>query len=190
MPLITHVLMGWVASTVPDFEPRDRALVTAAAFAPDLDGIGIIAELATKNSADPLWWWTEYHHVLGHNLVAGIVLCGVAFSLAKRKMVTALMVFGIFHLHLLGDLMGSRAPDGYDWPIPYRLPFNDAFHISWSGQWALNAWPNMAFTIFLLVITFYLAWLHGFSVLERVSKRLERILVATLRQRFGEPVPN
>ena len=47
-----------------------------------------------------------------------------------------------FHLHLLGDIIGAKGPEGYQWPIPYFQPFSNSLQITWEGQWAINAWPN------------------------------------------------
>ena len=57
--------------------------------------------------------------------------------------------------------------------------------IMWSGQWALNAWPNFAITTGLLALTFVLAWKKGFSPLEMVSVRADGKFVEALRARFG-----
>jgi hypothetical protein len=96
---------------------------------------------------------------------------------------TAALAFLSFHLHLLGDLVGARGPDGYQWPIPYLLPFSRAWEWTWEGQWALNAWPNFALTIALLLATFFLAWKRGFSPLEILSARTDQGFVRTLRAR-------
>ena len=187
MHFITHALTGWMAANCVDLERRDRAIVTIASVAPDLDGTGIFAELATRSSDTPLLWWSEYHHVLGHNLLFGITVTVAAAAAAKRRITTAVLAFFVFHLHLLGDLVGSKGPDGYEWPIPYLCPFSRDIEWIWSGQWALNAWPNIAFTLLLLTLTFFLAWRRGFSVLEVVSRRADGVFVAALRRRFGEP---
>jgi hypothetical protein len=52
----------------------------------------------------------------------------------------------------IGDLVGSRGPAGYQWPIPYLLPFSNSWHWTWKGQWALNAWPNILITIIAVSI--------------------------------------
>lgn len=55
----------------------------------------------------------------------------------------------------------------------------------WSGQWALNAWPNIAITAACLGITLYLAWKRGYSPLGILSKRVDDAFVFALRARFG-----
>lgn len=179
---ITHFLTGWVLANAANLNRRERALVTAAGVIPDIDGAGILAEVLTSNSDHPLLWWSEYHHMLGHNLVFGIMVTAGVLA-AHRKWKIALLAFLSFHLHLFEDLIGARGPDDYQWPIPYFYPFSKTFELTWSGQWALNAWPNFLITGILLASTFYLAWKRAYSPLEMISSRADKIFVMTLRNR-------
>lgn len=183
---ITHALVGWaVAESLDDIGWRERGLIVLAGVAPDLDGFGLPFELATRNTPHALLWWSEYHHLLGHNLLMGAIVAAAAgfFSTTRRWLVAA-AAFAAFHLHLLCDLAGSRGPDGYEWPIPYLWPFSSRIEFTWSGQWALNAWPNIAITMMLLVMTFMLAWRRGYSPVGLVSPRADRAFVGALRARF------
>jgi LexA-binding, inner membrane-associated putative hydrolase len=185
MSPITHFLMGWaVANSAPSLTKRDRAIVTWASVVPDLDGLGIIAERLTQNSSHPLTWWTDYHHVLGHNIRFAVVIAVIAAIFGKQKSSAALLAFFSFHLHLLGDLIGARGPDGDQWPIPYLLPFSHQLQLTWSGQWALNAWPNFVITAALIAIAFALARRRGFSPLEMFSVKADSVFVQALRTRF------
>ena len=181
----THFLIGWSAANIGVLKNRrDRALVVVASIAPDFDGLGIVAEKLTAGSDTPLLWWSSYHHVLGHNLVysaALSVLFGVA---AIRKLRVALVAFVALHLHLIGDFIGGRGPDGFDWPIRYFYPFHDAA-FAWKHMWALNAWPNIALTLALLALTLYWAVTLGRTPLEFVSVKTDEAVVATLRKRFS-----
>lgn len=183
---ITHGLVGWcLAESVPGIGRRERALIVVAGLAPDLDGFGALPELLTRNSSEPLFWWSDYHHVLAHNLSFALVVGIAAFLIARaRRTVVALVAFISAHLHLLGDLVGARGPDGFDWPIPYLYPFSREPALTWSGQWPLNAWQNILITIVLLAITFALAWKRGRSPLELVSSRADAAFVSALRSRF------
>jgi membrane-bound metal-dependent hydrolase YbcI (DUF457 family) len=154
---------------------------------PDVDGFGIVAEAVTRNGGDPLLWWSDYHHVLGHNLLFGLFVTLVAFLITARNRAVAALVFVSFHLHLLGDFVGARGPGDDRWVVPYFFPFSPR-EFSWSGQWELNAWPNFVITGLLIITTFYLAWKRGYSPLEMVSVKADAAFVRTLRQRFGEPV--
>lgn len=184
MSPITHFFMGWaVANSVP-LTKRDRAMVTWASVVPDIDGLGIIPEQLTKNSSHPLTWWSDYHHVLGHNIGFALVVTVLAAIFAKRRITTTLLVFISFHLHLLADLVGARGPDGDQWPIPYLLPFSNKWQLTWSGQWALNAWPNFVITGALIALAVVLARRRGFSPLEIFSRKIDAVFVGALRTRF------
>jgi hypothetical protein len=166
---------------------RDRILVTLAGIVPDLDGLGIVAEIATENTSNFLPWWSQYHHVLCHNLGFGLMITVTVFLASVRRWISALLALLVFHLHLIGDLVGAKGPDGYQWPIPYLLPFSNRWQWVWDGQWTLNAWPNITLTALLLVLTFYLAWKRGYSPLEMISKKADAVVVDTLRRKFGTP---
>ena len=224
MSPVTHFFAGWLlASVSPTGGPstlthREKALVVAAAVAPDIDGLGIIPELLTRNTSHPLLWFSEYHHSL-HTL-AFALLCTLAAYLIAGPMVpartfatssyssdftfgpairkprtsnrrlpthpwlTALLVFMSFHLHLLCDLIGARGPDGDQWPIPYLKPFSSTLQLTWHGQWALNGWQNFVITGIFLLATFYIAYKHGSSPLELISKPANQALAQALRQRL------
>ncbi|HEX3105283.1 MAG TPA: metal-dependent hydrolase, partial [Terriglobales bacterium] len=189
MSPVTHFFAGWLlASVSPTGRPttltrREKALVVAAAVAPDIDGLGIIPELLTRNTSHPLLWFSQYHHSL-HTLAFALVCTVAAYLIAapfanfsfgpsikgrpspSHPLLTSLLVFISFHLHLLCDLIGARGPDGDQWPIPYLKPFSNTLQLTWHGQWALNGWQNFLITGFLLVATFWIAYRHGDSPLE------------------------
>jgi inner membrane protein len=182
---IEHLLIGWcIASIAPSLDRRDRALVTAAAVIPDLDGLGMLVELPTRNTSHPLLWWSEYHHLLAHNLGAAIIVTLAAFALSHRRWLTASLACLAFHSHILGDLVGARGPDGYQWPIPYLLPFSRTPELVWNGQWALNAWQNFVITGAALTITLVLAYRRGTSPVGLLSPGADQRFVETLRARF------
>jgi inner membrane protein len=184
MSPVTHFFTGWaIANSVPSLKRRDRALITLAGVAPDIDGLGIVPELLTRHSAHPLDWFSLYHHRL-HNLAFAIAVTAVTLVVANRTWLTGAMAFASFHVHLFEDVIGARGPDGYQWPIPYLSPFSHAANVTWSHQWALNAWPNFAITIALVLIALCLAWARGFSPLEMISKRADSAFAEVLRARF------
>src|SRR4029077_20922634 len=124
---------GWaLANTVPSLTKRERAFVTWASVVPDIDGLGIVGEWPTRNSHHPLNWWSDYHHVLGHNLGFALVVSAIALFFARQKIKTTLLVLLSFHLHLLADVAGARGPDGEQWPFPYLLPFSKKLQLTWS----------------------------------------------------------
>lgn len=184
MSPVTHFLIGWLTAESSDFSKRERMLVTVAGVIPDLDGIGLIAELLTQNSENPLAWYSLYHHVLGHNLTFALLYSLFCYSVARQKLNAAFFAFISFHLHLLCDLVGSGGADGYRWPIEYLWPFSDRWQWEWSGQWQLSAWPNILITILALLMTMYLARQRGYSPLEMISAKADQMFVTTLQQRF------
>lgn len=182
---ITHLLTGWVLANTAKLGRRDRAIVTIAGVAPDADSFGLVAELLTRNSPRPLLWWSDWHHLLGHNLPFSLVVAFAAFHAGIRGRMTALLALGAVHIHLAADLVGAKGPDGYRWPIPYLHPFFDSPILVWSGQWELNAWPNILVTVLLLAVALYLAWRRGYSPVGLISPSADRAFVGALRKRFG-----
>ena len=87
MSPVTHFFAGWLlASVSPAGRPsaltrREKALVVAAAVAPDIDGLGIIPELLTRNTSHPLLWFSEYHHSL-HTLAFALVCTLAGYLIA------------------------------------------------------------------------------------------------------------
>jgi inner membrane protein len=184
MSPITHLLASWVVANIPkNLSRRDLFLITAAGVIPDIDGLGAVVEIATKDTANPMLWFTEYHHAL-HCVGFALGILAIIAVVAQRKWLTCCLAGFAFHLHLICDVVGAGGPDGYEWPIPYLLPFSNSWQWSWAGQWQLNAWPNVAITIGLLIITFRLAWSRGYSPLTLISQRADAAFVATLRTRF------
>ncbi len=188
MSPVSHFFIGWLAANAARVDRRERMLITVAGIIPDADGLVLVGDYLARSNGNQLELWSSYHHVLAHNIGFAFLITAAAWMLArKRRLLTALFVWISFHLHLLGDLIGSRGPEGYQWPIPYLLPFSNAWQWTWQGQWALNAWPNMLITAVAVGTSFYLAWKSGFSPLELVSSKADKVFIATLRGRFGEP---
>jgi membrane-bound metal-dependent hydrolase YbcI (DUF457 family) len=183
---ITHALAGWcLAESCPSLGPRERGLIVLASVASDVDGFGALPELLTRNSSNPLFWWTDYHHVLAHNFAFAALAGAIAAIVAARRPLTVgILAFVAVHIHLLGDIAGSRGPDGYNWPIPYLYPFASEPALSWWGQWALNGWQNIAITVVMLAAVFSLAWNRGHSPLGLMSRGADAAFVAALRSRF------
>ena len=180
---VTHLLIGWTLAEASLAARRDRALVTLAGIAPDIDGAGILVDLASGQHPSAGAYAT-YHHVFAHNLAAGIAVALAVFALARRRAACAALALLAFHLHLLGDLVGSAGPGGSLWTLSYLYPFSPRTFV-WQGQWELNAWPNLLVTALLLVAAGAAALRRGRSPLELVSLRADAALVAALRRRFG-----
>jgi membrane-bound metal-dependent hydrolase YbcI (DUF457 family) len=124
-------------------------------------------------------WFTEYHHSL-HTLLFAVIVSLLAFLFTRGEWMIAALAFVSVHLHLAEDLLGSRAPDGYQWPVPYLKPFSSHLELAWSGQWMLNGWQNYAITILLLAITLWIANRKGVSPVEIFSTDADKLVVEAL----------
>jgi hypothetical protein len=170
-------MMSWLAGSYLNFNRRERALVTIAGIAPDIDGLGLAIDFVTKHTNSPTYFWSLYHHKL-HTLWFAIfvtVICSLMATTSKIKV--GLVALGLFHVHLLCDLAGSRGPDGYQWPIPYLYPLTKMAPLTWSHQWALNAWPNIVISIIAFTLVVYSARKYHRSPFELVSNKLDMTFI-------------
>lgn len=183
MSPITHLLLGWsVATTTASLSPRERAMIALAGVVPDIDGIGVIWDLVSRSRGFDLY--QRYHHVFGHNLFFGLLAAACGLLLGIRKRAIAALMLVSFHLHLLGDIIGSRGEKDDFWAVPYFWPLSSRDY-SWTGQWPLNGWQNVLITAVLLALMFYVAVKRGHSPVEMVSSRADQAFVRTLRERFS-----
>lgn len=202
---ITHALISWGIANVPNNTTRrQRVLVTVAGIIPDVDGLGMLVDKSVGLfTADPTRFYHLYHRVLGHNAVWAALVVGAFVLLAGpgRRLLTAGLVALTFHLHLVCDVLGSRgpptvfSPEGDIWGIPYLyVPFfgpnisddpNHPLWWKWSGQWELNAWPNISITLLLVMFCGVMAVRARRTILEAINLRLDAAVVRTLRARFG-----
>ena len=183
---ITHVLASWTLADVAGLRERDRTLATWCGVLPDADGLGVVIDGINALFSRPgTWYYDEYHHGLAHGLFAAIVLPAARCVFARNRLRMFLVGCAAVHLHYLCDLVGSRGPSADDiWPLKYLAPFSDQWTVQWSGQWALNAWPNVVFTLLLLGYAFARAVRGGNSPLGAFSARADRVFVETVRNRW------
>ncbi|HEY1050963.1 MAG TPA: metal-dependent hydrolase [Prosthecobacter sp.] len=138
MHIPTHILSGWCLADTLDLAPRERLSAMVAASAADLDGLGLFVSVE---------FYAEYHHVLGHNLLAGMLLSAGLATLASKphRMKMFCLSLVLFHLHLVLDYYGS----GPGWGFEYLWPFAD-LHVECEHAWELASWENfLAFGILL-----------------------------------------
>lgn len=170
MSPITHMFVGWLIAQ-PLEDRRDRALVTAAAVLPDVDGLSMFG-------GEEMYW--KYHHTFGHNVFFGILATALCVAFARSKWKTAWWAWVSFHSHLLCDLFGS----GCDWPIQYFWPWGKGIHFYSPWCWGLNSWQNVLFSIVCIGLTGWVGVHKGRTVVELFSKKTDKIVVETLRRRF------
>jgi membrane-bound metal-dependent hydrolase YbcI (DUF457 family) len=180
MNLITHGLAGWCAGQYISKKPSDAVLLTIASLAPDLDAVGAIVDLVR---GEEMVFFTRFHHKFGHNIFAGFLIM-LFVLLLSRSFRISLWAFLIFHFHLICDLAGAKGPDGYQWPIYYFYPLSDKGY-TFSGQWEINAWPNLVFTGFLIGWFLYQSARTGFSPIRFISEKADRVFIDTLQKRIG-----
>ena len=164
-----HLLFSWLSSVKILKNRRERTLVSVAGVAPDLDGLGLIVDKVTGTTN----YFFQYHHYLGHSIFSAIVISTIASLLATSQRLQVWSIsFFVVHLHLLCDVIGSKGPEGHQWPIYYLYPLNTSYGITWKYQWELNAWQNILILGLLLVGTAYYAKTKKITFLEVFSGRL------------------
>jgi inner membrane protein len=183
----THLLIGWEIGCRATTIPRDRALITAASLAPDLDGLGILIDGGTRLLALPTTHlYATYHHSLFHGILGALIVFATVAASAHRRVRTAVVSLLAFHLHLVCDVLGSGGPGAGDiWPVHYLAPFSDRLTFNWAGQWPLNSWVNIVLTAALLALTFRRTAREGISPFVLVSARANVAFVALVRGWMG-----
>lgn len=162
---------------------RNRITTSLAGISPDVDGVGLLIDIGLMLSHIQTNFWGEWHHKL-HSLPFGILVSIAAALVVKTKRVLTFVIsFLLFNLHIFCDVIGSRGPNGYQWPIPYLFPFDKELRLSWSGQWELNAWPNMLITFVALLCACVLIRYKKSSPFEVFSKKMDTVLTNMLVSR-------
>jgi inner membrane protein len=186
MNVITHFLASWIGADLLECDARDTALVTWAGVSPDVDGLGVVVDLGNRLLGRPeTFYYGQWHHVLLHGLPGAVLASAAVAPFAHRRLRTAALAFTAVHLHLACDLVGSRGPTPDDiWPVAYLSPFSSALTLAWPGQWALNAWPNIAFTLAMLAFVFVRAVKVGRSPVGVFSEKGNAAFVETVRRRW------
>lgn len=167
MHVQTHALLGWCVGNLCPITPRQRFCCMLAATLADLDGLGIVF-------GQEAYW--DYHHVLGHNLLYGVVLSGVLTAISKGRLGVFTLYLALFHSHLIMDYWGS----GPDWPILYWWPFSKTAIIN-PHAWPLFSWQNLTTFALLLIWTVIIVLRLGRTPLEAVMPALDAKIVRRLR---------
>jgi len=183
--VVTHLLVGWTLAEHTTKSPRDRMLIAVASVAPDLDGLGLIVDAAAPLSGWTVQWYERFHHLLLHGIPGALLCTALLAWFARERLRATCLIFVSYHLHLLGDLLGSRGSGVADiWPIHYLAPLSGGMTFAWSGQWALSGWQNTTLTVVLMAYAFALAVRRGYSPVGLFSARADAAFVETLRRRW------
>ena len=178
-----HFIISWVVANGKDLDRRSRVLITLSGLLPDLDGVGYLVDKLGIVAGYSTNLFEEYHHVFGHNLMAGILLSLWFACCCKQRIVVFWLCLLAFHLHLVCDLAGSMGPDGYQWPIYYLYPFLPNYEVTWSGQWELSSWRNSAIGILFFIVAIFLARHRGLTFFDFFSRRFEEKVARVASQR-------
>jgi inner membrane protein len=175
--------MSWSGSFAFLKKPtkRERMILTFSGIAPDIDGVGVLIDMLAPLFGMSTNLWVQYHHTLHTLFFAIVVALMAAFFASKQKLFVGFLAFVFFHIHLLCDLLGSRGPDGYLWPIPYFSPISNDFLLIWSGQWELNAWQNVVIACFLFFVTYRLIKIKKVSPFEIISEKMSQTFLKLLK---------
>ena len=164
-----HLLISWLCTVEVLNKRRERTVVALSGMAPDIDGLGIIVDKLTGLTN----YYQAYHHYLGHSIFSAFIIASLASAIAtaQRKLVWLLSFF-VIHVHVICDVIGSKGPDGYQWPVYYLYPFIPDYELTWQYQWELNAWQNYVIIAGLIGANFYYASKMRITFLEVISSKL------------------
>jgi hypothetical protein len=190
MSPLTHLVGSWLIASATTNNPRDRKLVTLAGVLPDADGLGVVADVVGSSVSGKectFQYYQQYHHILLHGWPGAIAVSILLMLFARQRWQVLLLCLLTFHLHLLCDLVGSRGPTVGDlWPICYSEPLFRHPIWFWKHQWKLDGWQNQIIFAALLGASIWLAVKRGYSFVEVVSERANKIFVQVLRKWFGK----
>lgn len=176
MQLPTHLAISWLIGQHLR-ERRDRRLVTWAGVLPDLDALSLLGGAAA---------FSEYHHLLTHGLVAGVIISVLATVCAREQLKVLLLSLVTFHVHLICDWLGS----GRDWPIVYFYPFSRREYYTPYG-WPLASFQNVGVWLAAVALAVYVGIATGRTFVEAfLPARADAAVVKALRDiyaRFRRP---
>jgi len=180
----THLLASWIIAAKTTDNARDCRLVTLAGILPDIDGLGLIADIAARRLAGTrTHYYAQYHHYLLHGALGAILIAALVACFARHRWRVALLALLVFHLHLLCDFVGSRGPAPEDlWPVFYFGPFDKDPMWVWKGQWRLDGWFNRYLTVGLFLWALWLPVRLGYSVVGVFNRRADQVFVGVLRK--------
>jgi len=169
-------MISWLGGRSIFEKRKNRITVSVAGIAPDIDGVGLLIDTGLRIFNMQTNYWGAWHHNL-HSLPFCIVVSIVAAAFVKgQRVLTFVVAFILFNLHVFCDLIGSKGPDGFQWPIPYFYPFQSEILFSWSGQWELNAWQNILISAASILAIWFLIKSKETTPLEVFSKKLDEVL--------------
>lgn len=185
MTFTTHFLASWSMADVFRVRRGDQALVTWCGVLPDADGLGLVIDGFNHVLGRPeAWYYGQYHHALLHGILGAFAIPLVLSMFATHRLRVFAICLLAAHFHLLCDVIGSRGPRATDvWPVHYLAPFFPDRTVQWSGQWPLNAWPNIVFTLLLIAFALYRAVGFGRSPMNAFGSAADRACAGMISKR-------
>ncbi len=192
MTPITHLLASWSVADALRLKGRDQVLLTWCGVLPDADGLGLLIDGGNRllGRSDIWHYYSVYHHSPLHGLFAAVAIPLAMCLFAANRVRVFTVGFLAVHLHFLCDIVGSRGPSANDlWPLPYFAPFSQEWTIRWAGQWRLDGWFNVVFTLVLMGFALYRAIHSGYSPVSVFSTELDRVFAKKIRDYWSVIVP-
>jgi hypothetical protein len=191
MTLGQHFIISWVVANAKQLDHRSRIFITAAGVLPDIDGFGYPIDKLGEYLGYSTTLFEDYHHYLGHNIFFGVIFSLIFARFCRERLAVLVLCLAAFHLHLLGDLIGSRGPDGYQWPILYLYPLVSSFELTWTGQWELSSWRNSAIGVLFFFASLLIARYRCVTFFELFSLHFEnKVKEAAQRRGFFKSNPS
>lgn len=186
MSPVAHLVGSWLVAVATNNNPRDRKLVTLAGVLPDVDGMGVVADVIgswVSGKECTFYYYQQYHHVLLHGWPGALLVSALLAAFGRERWRVWLLCLLTYHLHLLCDFVGSRGPTvGDRWPICYSEPLFRHPIWFWKYQWPLDGWQNQLIFLILFAISLWAAVGKGYSFVELISERVDARFVQVLRK--------
>lgn len=173
-----HLQFGWLVAHARGFDRAERAAITLAAAAPDLDGLTILAGPGSEI-------FYKHHHVLFHNVLSGLVYVAVVAALFSRRLLVLALCLLSFLGHLLVDYVTAPWEMRPFWPVPTAVNLGSRL-----PGWVVQYLFQIAGMGLILACTVWLYVRHRRTPLEIISPRLDRLvtdyLVLPWQHRCGD----
>ncbi len=161
-----HLQFGWLIAHARPLSRTERAVITLAAIAPDLDGLTI---LAGPTSAI----FYDYHHILFHNLLSGLVYTAAVAAFFSRRLLVLLLCALSFAAHLLVDYVTAPWAMAPFWPLS-KVYVNLGSRLP---EWVLQYAFQFAGMILITACTAWLYLRYRRTPLEVISPRLDALIM-------------
>lgn len=139
MSPVTHFLTGLVFANCVRLDHKERVLVTLAAVAPDIDGLGFVPEVVSRNSPHPRVMVHALSPLTAY-LDVRVDRSAIAFALARQKWKAGLLALVSF-ICIFSKMSSARADPMASSGL-YRTWNHSplSLQVAWRGEWGLKAW--------------------------------------------------